>query len=81
MGLEQSHQGLHCLPLRSSLVWVYTVCICYFVRNFGVRNFRTFTVELFIITPSWSQYNFNINAERDVKQQIIVIIITWALTA
>ena len=29
---------------RSSLIWVCTVCMCHFVRNFGVRIFRTFTV-------------------------------------
>ena len=32
---------------RSSLIWVYTVCICHFVRAFGVRNFRTVTVAYF----------------------------------
>ena len=26
-----------------SLIWVCTVCICHFVRPFGVRNFRMFT--------------------------------------
>ena len=30
--------------LRSSLIWVYTVCICHFVRNCGVRNFWTLTI-------------------------------------
>ena len=29
---------------RSSLILVCTVCICHFVNNFGVQNFRTFTV-------------------------------------
>ena len=29
---------------RSSLIWVCTVCICHFVRHFGVGNFWTFTV-------------------------------------
>ena len=29
---------------RSSLIWIGSVCICHFVRHFGVRNFRTFTV-------------------------------------
>ena len=29
---------------RSSLIRVYTVFIYNFVRNFGVRNFRTFTI-------------------------------------
>ena len=32
--------------IRSSLIWVYTVCIGNFVRHFGVRNFRTLTVLL-----------------------------------
>ena len=27
-----------------SLIRVYTVCICHFVRHFGVQNFRIFTV-------------------------------------
>ena len=31
---------------RSSLIRVCTVCICHFVRNFGVQNFRSFTVIL-----------------------------------
>ena len=30
--------------IRSSLIWVHTVCICHFVRHFGVRNFRAFTI-------------------------------------
>ena len=29
---------------RSSLIWVCTFCIWHFVRNFGVRNLRTFPV-------------------------------------
>ena len=29
---------------RSSLIWACTVCICIFVRHFGVWNFKTFTV-------------------------------------
>ena len=33
-------------PFRSSLIRVYTVCICSFVRHFSVPNFRTFTVLL-----------------------------------
>ena len=28
----------------SSLIWICTVGICHFVRNFDVQNFRTFTV-------------------------------------
>ena len=32
--------------VRSSLIWVCTICICHFVRNFGVWNFRTFIVYL-----------------------------------
>ena len=32
---------------RSSLIWVYTVCICYFVRPLGVQNFKTFTISFF----------------------------------
>ena len=31
---------------RSSLILVYIVWICHFVRSFGVQNFRTFTVGL-----------------------------------
>ena len=31
--------------LRSSVIFVYTVGICHFVRNFGIRNFRTFTMR------------------------------------
>ena len=31
------------METRSSLIWVFTVCVCQFVRIFGVRNFRTFT--------------------------------------
>ena len=26
------------LVMWSSLIWVYTVCICHFVRNVGVRE-------------------------------------------
>ena len=26
-------------------MWVLTVCICHFVRHFGVQNFRTFIVD------------------------------------
>ena len=29
------------------MILVYTDCICHFVRTFGVRNFRTFTVHVF----------------------------------
>ena len=41
--------GKQCRPWSdcssgSSLIWVCTVCICHFVRNFGVSNFRAFTV-------------------------------------
>ena len=31
------------------MIWVYTVCICHFIRNFGVRNSRTFTVFAILI--------------------------------
>ena len=31
---------------RSSLIGVCSVCICHFVRHFGVRNFRIFTVKI-----------------------------------
>ena len=31
----------------SSLIWVCTVCICHFLRHFGVPNFRTFTLVIF----------------------------------
>ena len=27
----------------SSLIWVYSVCICHFARKLGVRNFSTLT--------------------------------------
>ena len=38
---------------ESNLIWVCTVCICHFVRNFGVQTFRTFTVcPLFTFQPS-----------------------------
>ena len=30
-----------------------TVCICHFVRNFGVLNFRTFTIT-FSVTPGFN---------------------------
>ena len=33
---------------RCSLIWVYTVCICYFDRGFCVRNFRTFTCTMYL---------------------------------
>ena len=26
-------------------IWVCTICIWHFVRNFGVQNFRTFTIH------------------------------------
>ena len=29
-----------------SLIWVCTLCICHFIRNFGVQNFQTFTIYL-----------------------------------
>ena len=29
---------------RSSLIWVSTVCLCRFIRQFGVQNFRIFTI-------------------------------------
>ena len=29
---------------RSSLIWVCTFCMCHFVRNFGVQNFKTYTL-------------------------------------
>ena len=29
---------------RSSLIWVYPVCLCNFLRDFSVHTFRTFTV-------------------------------------
>ena len=32
-----------------SLIWVCTVCICHFIRNFGVRIFRTFTVHGYFV--------------------------------
>ena len=28
----------------SSLIWVYTVCICHFVRNFSEQNLSTFSI-------------------------------------
>ena len=33
-------------------IWVYTVCLCHFIRYFGVRNFRTFSVHVFLITDN-----------------------------
>ena len=33
---------------RSSLIWDYTVCIWYFISNFCVQNFRTFTVYMYL---------------------------------
>ena len=36
--------------VRSSLIWVCIVCLCHYVGNFGVQNFRTFTVtETFVV--------------------------------
>ena len=40
--------------LRSNLIWVYTVGICRFVRPFGVKNFRTFTVKNLIVPMFWA---------------------------
>ena len=37
-------QTVQTLIRWSSLIWVCTVCIFHFVRNFCVRNFRIFTV-------------------------------------
>ena len=34
-------------------LWVYTVCVCHFVRNFGVRNFRTFYQAEGSILNNW----------------------------
>ena len=34
-------------PLRSNLVC--TICICHFIRHFGVQNFKTFTVTAFYL--------------------------------
>ena len=31
---------------RSSLIWVCTICICHFIGNLDVQNFRTFTESL-----------------------------------
>ena len=31
-------------PLTNILIWVCTVCICHLVENFGVLNFRAFTL-------------------------------------
>ena len=47
--------------LRSSLIWVCTVCICHFVRNFGVQIFRTFTVigDIFLIFPRKQGFNIS----------------------
>ena len=41
--------GKQCRPwsdcsFRSSLIWVCSLCICHFISNFAVPNFRTFTV-------------------------------------
>ena len=32
-------------PEQTALIWICTVSICHFVRNFGVPNVRTFTVK------------------------------------
>ena len=32
------------VSFKSSLIFICTVCICHFVRHFGVCNFRTFTI-------------------------------------
>ena len=43
---------------RSSLIWVCTVCISHFVRNFGVQIFRSFTYYS-IYTKMWaSQFDY-----------------------
>ena len=44
-GVANSADPDQTAPEASSLIWVYTICICHLVRNFGVQNFRTFTVE------------------------------------
>ena len=42
--------GTRCRPwsdcsFRSSLICVYTVCLCHFLRTFSVQNFRTFILR------------------------------------
>ena len=32
-------------PDQTALIWVCTVCICCFIGNFGIQNFRIFTVN------------------------------------
>ena len=41
-------------PDQSSLIRVGTVCICHFVRNFGVQNFRTFAIYFYLCQGFYS---------------------------
>ena len=46
------------------MIWVCTVCIGYFVRHFGVTNFRTFTIifmlrQLKIVTELYQLYSYH----------------------
>ena len=50
--------GKQCRPwsdcsFRSSLIWVCTVCICYFDRNLGIQNFRTFTIPITYVSQQF----------------------------
>ena len=43
-GMANSVDPDQTAPSGSSLIWVCTVCISHYIRNFGVQNFRIFTV-------------------------------------
>ena len=40
-GLEQSDLGLYCLPFRSNLIWVYTVCQWARLYHTNIGSYRT----------------------------------------
>ena len=46
--------------VRSSLIWICTVCLCHFVRHFGVRNFRTFIVYYYWLEFMLYRFRFNL---------------------
>ena len=60
-GMANSVDPDQTAPFRGSLIWVCTVCTCHFVRNFDVRNFRTFIVPSsnFYLFRNFIQLNFN----------------------
>ena len=49
-----------------SLIWVCTVCICHFVRHFGVRNLWTFTVVVMKYQKS------NLQGEKQKKKCFLI---------